>query len=153
MKAHPGVRITTGETGSGAGIDQAISGAVHIGTSDAYMTDAQAKKYPQIINVPMAISAMTVNYNLPGLDNVNLKLDGPALVGIYTGKIRAWDDKPIAALNPGVALPHKDIIPIHRATGPATPSCSPSTSPSRLRPGRTPSATPRRSTGRPCRVP
>jgi phosphate transport system substrate-binding protein len=117
MKTHPGVRITTGETGSGAGIDQAISGAVHIGTSDAYMTDAQAKKYPQIINVPMAISAMTVNYNLPGLDNVNLKLDGPALVGIYTGKIRAWDDKPIAALNPGVALPHKDIIPIHRTDG------------------------------------
>jgi phosphate transport system substrate-binding protein len=90
---------------------------VNIGTSDAYMTDAQAKKYPNIVNVPLAISAMTVNYNLPGLDNVKLKLDGPTLVGIYTGKIRAWDDKPIAALNPGVALPHKDIIPIHRADG------------------------------------
>jgi phosphate transport system substrate-binding protein len=117
MKTHPGVRITTGETGSGAGIEQAIAGAVNIGTSDAYMTDAQAKKYPNIINVPLAISAMTVNYNLPGLDNAKLKLDGAALVGIYTGKIRAWDDKPIAALNPGVALPHKDIIPIHRADG------------------------------------
>jgi phosphate transport system substrate-binding protein len=117
MKTHPGVRITTGSTGSEAGIDQAISGKVNIGTSDAYMMDPQAKKYPHIINVPLAISAMTVNYNLPGLDNVKLKLDGPALVGIYTGKIRAWDDKPIAALNPGVALPHKDIIPIHRADG------------------------------------
>jgi phosphate transport system substrate-binding protein len=117
MKTHPGVRITTGSTGSEAGLEQAISGAVNIGTSDAYMTDAQAKKNPHIINVPLAISAMTVNYNLPGLDNVNLKLDGPALVGIYTGKIRAWDDKPITALNPGVALPHKDIIPIHRADG------------------------------------
>jgi phosphate transport system substrate-binding protein len=117
MKTHPGVRITTANTGSEAGIDQAISGAVNIGTSDAFMTDAQAKKYPHIINVPLAISAMTVNYNLPGVDNVNLKLDGPALVGIYTGKIRAWDDKPIAALNPGVALPHKDIISIHRADG------------------------------------
>jgi phosphate transport system substrate-binding protein len=117
MKTHPGVRITTGSTGSEAGIEQAISGAVSIGTSDAYMTDVQGKKYPHIINVPMAISAMSVNYNLPGLDNAKLKLDGPALVGIYTGKIRSWDDKPIAALNPGVALPHKDIIPIHRADG------------------------------------
>jgi phosphate transport system substrate-binding protein len=117
VKTHPGVRITTGGTGSGAGIEQAISGAVHIGTSDAYMTDAQAKRNPHIINVPLAISAMTVNYNLPDLGTANLKLDGPALVGIYTGKIRAWDDKAIAALNPGVALPHKDIIAIRRADG------------------------------------
>jgi phosphate transport system substrate-binding protein len=116
-KTHPGVKITTGNTGSGVGIEQAISGAAHIGTSDAYMTDAQVKKYPHIINVPMAISALTVNYNLPGLNTANLKLDGPALVGIYTGNIRAWDDKTIAALNPGVTLPHKDIVPIRRADG------------------------------------
>src|ERR1700761_7385969 len=41
-KTHPGIRITTGSTGSGAGIEQAISGAVQIGTSDAYMSDTQA---------------------------------------------------------------------------------------------------------------
>jgi phosphate transport system substrate-binding protein len=114
-KTHSGVHITASGTGSGAGIAQAISGAAQIGTSDAYMTDAQAKRNPQIINVPMAISAQTVNYNLPGLNTTNLKLDGPVLVGIYTGKIRAWDDKPIAALNPDVKLPHHDIIPIRRA--------------------------------------
>jgi hypothetical protein len=67
-KTHPGIHITTNATGSGAGIDQAVSGAVQIGTSDAYMSDAQARKSPQIINVPMAISALTVNYNLPGLN-------------------------------------------------------------------------------------
>jgi phosphate transport system substrate-binding protein len=116
-KTHPGIHITTGSTGSGAGIEQAISGAVQIGASDAYMSDAQAKQNPQIINVPMAISAQTVNYNLPGLGTAHLKLDGPTLAGIYTGKIRAWDDKSIAALNPDVKLPHHDIIPIHRADG------------------------------------
>jgi phosphate transport system substrate-binding protein len=116
-KTHPGVHITTGSTGSGSGIEQAISGTVQIGTSDAYMTDAQARKNPQIINVPMAISAMTVNYNLPGLNTPNLKLDGPVLVGIYTGKIRSWDDKAIAALNPGTTLPHHDIVPVNRADG------------------------------------
>ena len=114
-KTHPGIHITTGSTGSGAGIEQATSGAVQIGTSDAYMSDAQAKRNPQIINVPMAISAMTINYNLPGLNATPLKLDGPALAGIYTGKIRSWDDKSIAALNPDVKLPHHDIIPIRRA--------------------------------------
>jgi phosphate transport system substrate-binding protein len=64
-KTHSGVRITTGSTGSSEGIEKAISGAVQIGTSDAYMTDAQAKRNPHIINVLMAISALTVNYNLP----------------------------------------------------------------------------------------
>jgi phosphate transport system substrate-binding protein len=116
-KTHPGVRITAGSTGSGAGIEQAISGAAHIGTSDAYMTDAQAKRNPQIINVPMAISAQTVNYNLPGLNPTTLKLDGPVLAGIYTGKIRSWDDKAILGLNPGVNLPHHDIIPVRRIDG------------------------------------
>jgi phosphate transport system substrate-binding protein len=114
-KTHPGIHITTGSTGSGAGIEQAISGAVQIGASDAYMSDAQAKQNPHIINVPMAISALTVNYNLPGLGTEHLKLDGPTLAGIC--KIRAWDDKSIAALNPDVKLPHHDIIPIRRADG------------------------------------
>jgi phosphate transport system substrate-binding protein len=117
VKAHAGVRITTAATSSGVGIEQAISGAAHIGTSDAYMSDAQIKQSPQIINVPMAISAQTVNYNVPGLNTANLKLDGPVLAGIYTGKIRMWDDKAIAALNSDLKLPHNDIVPIHRAEG------------------------------------
>src|SRR5580692_2234721 len=116
-KTHPGIHITTNATGSGAGIEQAISGAVQIGTSDAYMSDTQARQHPEIINVPMAISALTVNTNLPGLNNASLKLDGPVLADIYRGKIRAWDDKAIAALNPDVKLPHQDIIPVHRSEG------------------------------------
>ncbi|MDR3483304.1 MAG: phosphate ABC transporter substrate-binding protein PstS [Bradyrhizobium sp.] len=116
-KMHPGIHIATGSTGSGAGIEQAVSGAVQIGASDAYMSDAQARKSPQIINVPMAISALTVNYNLPGLNGTHLKLDGPTLAAIYTGKVRAWDDKSIATLNPDVKLPHNDIIPVRRSEG------------------------------------
>jgi phosphate ABC transporter phosphate-binding protein len=116
-KAHPGVRISTTATSSSVGIEQATSGAAHIGASDAYMTDAQIKQNPQIINVPMAISAQTVNYNGPDFNTANPKFDGPVLAGIYTGKIRTWGDKAIAALNSGVKLPHNDIIPIHRAVG------------------------------------
>jgi phosphate transport system substrate-binding protein len=33
-KTHPGIHITTASTGSGAGIDQAVSGTVQIGASD-----------------------------------------------------------------------------------------------------------------------
>jgi phosphate transport system substrate-binding protein len=116
-KTHPDIHITTASTGSSAGIEQAVAGTVQIGASDAYMSDAQARKSPQIINVPMAISALTVNYNLPGLNGTHLKLDGSTLAGIYTGKVRSWDDKSIAALNPDVKLPHNDIIPVRRSDG------------------------------------
>jgi len=116
-KTHPGVKITTNASGSSAGIAAAISGAAEIGASDAYMSDAEVRKNPTIINVPMAISAQTVNYNLPGLNDANLKLDGPTLAGIYMGKIRSWDDKAIVALNPNAKLPNNPIVPIRRAEG------------------------------------
>ena len=101
-RTHPGVTVTVN------------SGAVQIGASDAYMSDADIKRNPQIVNVAMAISAQTVNYNVPGLNDRHLKLSGSALSGIYAGKIRRWDDPAIATLNPGVPLPHGDIVPVHR---------------------------------------
>ena len=116
-KTHPGVQITTAGTGSEVGIKQVIASAVQIGTSDAYMSDAQIKQNPQIINVPLAIAAQTVNYNLPGLNATHLKLDGPTLAGIYGGAIGMWDAPQIAALNPGITLPHNAIVPIRRAEG------------------------------------
>ncbi|WP_260858512.1 phosphate ABC transporter substrate-binding protein PstS [Paraburkholderia sp. BCC1885] len=116
-KTHPGIHISVAGTGSEAGIQQVLEGKVEVGASDAYMSDAQMRQHPQIINVPLAIAAQTVNYNLPGLNTGHLKLDGPVLAGIYTGAIRSWDAPQIAALNPGVALPHHAIVPIHRAEG------------------------------------
>jgi phosphate transport system substrate-binding protein len=117
VKTHSGVHITTSGGGSTMGIEQACSGAVQIGTSDAYMSEEQIRKNPQIINVALAISAVTVNYNLPGLNSAHVRLDGPTLAAIYAGKITAWDDKAISALNTGLTLPHQAIIPIRRSDG------------------------------------
>ncbi len=116
-KAHSDVKITTQGTGSGTGIAEAISGVAQIGASDAYMADAQIKQNPSIVNIPLAISAQTINYNVPGLNGKHLKLDGPVLAGIYSGSIKNWDDAAIKALNPGVALPNHAIVPIHRTDG------------------------------------
>ena len=115
LASNPNVTITTAATGSGAGIEAAISGTAQIGASDAYMSDEQAEQNTQIVNIPLAIAAQTVNYNLPGNGGTRLKLDGPAIAGIYSGKIREWDAAPIKALNPGVTLPHHEIILIRRA--------------------------------------
>jgi len=72
---------------------------------------------PQFVDIPLAISAQTINYNLPGLNTNNLRLDGPTIAGIYTGEVRYWDAPAIATLNPGVSLPHQPIIPVHRTDG------------------------------------
>ncbi|MCF8563429.1 phosphate ABC transporter substrate-binding protein PstS [Alicyclobacillus tolerans] len=116
QSVDPNVKIVAGSTGSGAGISQAIAGTVQIGASDAYMADAQMQQNPSIVNIPVAISAQQIMYNLPGVTG-HLKLTGNILAQIYTGKIKYWDDAQITKLNPGVKLPHQQIIPIHRSDG------------------------------------
>ncbi|MHB1550821.1 MAG: phosphate ABC transporter substrate-binding protein PstS [Vulcanimicrobiaceae bacterium] len=118
QKQHAGVQITTQGTGSGTGISQAIAGVAQIGASDAYMSDAQMKGTP-MLNIPLAISAQQINYNVPGLNGVHLRLSGPVLAGIYSGKILTWNDPAIVGINPRYAskLPHHTIVPIHRSDG------------------------------------
>lgn len=115
VASNPNVTITTRATGSGAGIEAIIAGTAQIGLSDAYMSDEEAERNPQIVNIPLAISAQTINYNLPGIGMTALKLDGPTLAAIYSGIVRQWDSAKIRALNPGVTLPHRRIIPLRRA--------------------------------------
>lgn len=115
MKIDPDLHITAGATGSGAGIAQAIAKQVHIGTSDAYMSDNEAMANPHILNIPLAISAQTVAANLPELRGSSLNLSGSVLAGIYFGKTREWDAQPIADLNRSVRLPHRAIVPVRRA--------------------------------------
>ena len=113
--SHPGTSLTTTSTGSGTGIAQALKGLVNIGASDAYLSDTMAHEHTNMLSIPLAISSQAINYNLPGI--TNLKLSGPILAGIYSGKITMWNDPAIAAANPGVALPAHVIIPVHRLDG------------------------------------
>ena len=110
------VEITTQSTGSGTGIAQAIQGIAQIGASDAYMPKAQTA-LTQMANIPLAVGAQEVAYNLPGWNDRHLRLSGPVLARIYDGTIRFWDDPAIARMNAADAsrLPHQAIIPIHRA--------------------------------------
>ncbi|EQD70081.1 phosphate ABC transporter, periplasmic phosphate-binding protein, partial [mine drainage metagenome] len=62
---HPNVKITTAGTGSGTGITDAINGTVQIGASDAYMATALMNNNPGMVNIPLAISAQQIMYNVP----------------------------------------------------------------------------------------
>lgn len=111
---NPKVLITTSGTGSGTGIADAAAGTVDIGGSDAYLSPADVSQYPGLENIPLAVAALMVNYNVPGV-KAALKLNGTVLAGIYSGKITTWNASQIKALNPGVSLPSTKIVPLHRA--------------------------------------
>ncbi len=115
-KLNPNVQVAPDLTGSGAGISQAEAGTVDIGATDAYLTPATAAQY-HLINVPVAISAQLAMYNLPGLNNVHLNLNGTVLAKIYSGVITNWNDPEIQAANPGVSLPNNPIVVVHRSDG------------------------------------
>jgi phosphate transport system substrate-binding protein len=71
-----------------------------------------------LLNIPLAVSAQEIVYHLPELrGGPPLHLTGPVLAGMYDGTIAMWDDPKIAMLNPGQALPHRAIHPVHRTDG------------------------------------
>lgn len=111
-KLYPNIQVSPASTGSGTGISSAEQGLVDIGGTDAYLLNAS--NYA-LINVPIAISAQLVYYNLPGIGHLNL--NGTVLSMIYQGAITTWNDPLIQAANPGVNLPSDTIIPIHRSDG------------------------------------
>jgi phosphate transport system substrate-binding protein len=111
---NPHVHIYSAGTGSGVGIASAATGTATIGGSDAYLSSADTAKYPGLLNIPLTVASLMVNYNLPGV-SAPLKLNGTVLAKIYSGKITHWNDKAIAALNPGVSLPNLAITTLHRA--------------------------------------
>jgi phosphate transport system substrate-binding protein len=120
---HPGVKINYQSIGSGGGIKQVTAGTVDFGASDGPMSDAQlgeAKSHGvNIVHIPTVLGAVVPIYNLPGV-NQELKFSQDALAGIYLGKITKWNDPYIAKENPGVNLPDKSILVVHRSDGSGT---------------------------------
>jgi phosphate transport system substrate-binding protein len=119
-KAHPGVQINYQAIGSGGGIRQLLAGTVDFGASDGPMTDAQLKqaKIP-ILHIPTVLGAVVPAYNISGVTE-ELKFTPQVLAGIYLHKITNWNDPAIAKANPGVKLPDKPILVVHRSDGSGT---------------------------------
>jgi len=119
-KANPGVQISYQSIGSGGGIQQLKARTVDFGASDAPLSDKEAKSMPApVVHIPTVAGAVAVAYNVPELKQP-LKLDGPALAGIYAGEITRWEDPKLAALNPTEKLPDTAITVVHRSDGSGT---------------------------------
>jgi len=119
-KLHPEVQINYQSIGSGGGIRQLTAGTVDFGASDGPMTDDQLKEAKfQIFHIPTVLGAIVPAYNVPGVSQ-ELKFSPDVIAGICLSKITMWNDKAIAADNPGVNLPNKPIVLVHRSDGSGT---------------------------------
>ncbi len=58
--------------------------------------------------------------HIKGVSNEQMKLCAKVLANIFLGKIRKWNDPAIRKLNPGLALPDREITVVHRADGSGT---------------------------------
>ena len=121
--SHSGLTVNYQAVGSGAGITSLETKTVDFGASDPPLKPADeaaiAKNGSPAVQIPMFLGAITVSYNLPGVQT-GLKLDGKTIADIYLGKVKTWNDAEIKALNPGVTLPSTAITVIHRSDSSGT---------------------------------
>jgi phosphate transport system substrate-binding protein len=119
--AHSDVQFNYQSIGSGGGIRQVIAGTVDFGASDGPMTDEQLSQYKngKLLHIPTVLGAVVPAYNVPGV-TAELKFSPDVLADIFLGKITSWSDDRLKKLNPGVNLPAKEIVVVHRSDGSGT---------------------------------
>jgi phosphate transport system substrate-binding protein len=118
---NSGVTISYDPVGSGGGREQFNAGGVAYAGSDAAISEEEgemkaAKKRctpGELIEVPAYVSPIAIIYNLPEVES--LQLSPETLAMIFNQEITTWDDKAIAADNPGVQLPSTRITPVNRS--------------------------------------
>ncbi|MBF2074285.1 MAG: phosphate ABC transporter substrate-binding protein PstS [Synechococcales cyanobacterium C42_A2020_086] len=119
------VQVSYQSIGSGAGLEQYVSGTVDFGASDAPIDGERRQAFQQRFNaepiqVPMAGGAVVLAYNLPEIEGQELRLSREAYCGIVTGEVTQWNDPVITAANQGVDLPSTPITFAHRSDGSGT---------------------------------
>jgi len=118
-KKQTGVGLNYQSIGSGGGIKQITAKTVSFGASDMPMKAADLEKHG-LMQFPAIMGGVVPVYNIKGIADGAITLTGPVIADIYLGKIKKWNDAPIASLNKGVKLPNQAISVVHRSDGSGT---------------------------------
>ena len=115
-----GITVNYGGGGSGKGRTDLASGVVQFAGSDSPIPAKETANFKgkTVLYYPILIAPITVSYNLSGVSN--LKLSGPTIANIFSGKIKTWNDPAIKADNSGVTLPSTPITIAHRSDSSGT---------------------------------
>lgn len=119
-KAHGNIKINYGGGGSGKGRQDLADMVTDFAGSDSPYKDADLAKVKggEVLYFPVVLGAVSISYNVAGVDKLQLSADTTAK--IFQRDIKKWNDPAIAADNPGVKLPAADIVVAHRADGSGT---------------------------------
>jgi|AVFP01.1.fsa_nt_gi phosphate transport system substrate-binding protein len=111
---YPGVSFSYQGIGSGAGIDRFLAQDIDFSASDAALSDNDQALMGErgAVMVPITAGMVVLAYHLPGFEG--LQLSRQAVVGIFSGEIRSWNDARIQETNPGVVLPDKNLTLVAR---------------------------------------
>jgi phosphate transport system substrate-binding protein len=116
---HPGLTINYGGGGSGKGRTDLQTGIMDWVGSDGLVKPEDMAKYKgPFLYFPTVAAPITVSYHLTGVDSLQLSPD--TIAKIFLRQIKTWNDKAIAADNPGAKLPATAITVAHRSDGSGT---------------------------------
>jgi phosphate transport system substrate-binding protein len=118
-KQKTGVGLNYQSIGSGGGIKQIQAKTVDFGATDAPLKGDELAKQG-LVQFPAIIGGVVPVVNLEGIAPGAMRLTGAVLGDIYLGKIKKWNDKGIADLNPSVKLPDENITVVRRSDGSGT---------------------------------
>jgi phosphate transport system substrate-binding protein len=118
-KKATGVAMNYQSIGSGGGIKQIQSKTVDFGASDMPLP-ADALLKDGLVQFPAIIGGVVPVTNLDEAKPGELRLTGAVLADIFLGKVKVWNDKVIADLNPGVKLTATPITVVRRSDGSGT---------------------------------
>jgi phosphate transport system substrate-binding protein len=118
-KAKTKVGMNYQSIGSSGGIKQINAKTVDFGATDNPVSFADLEK-SGLVQFPAIIGGVVPILNVDGIKPGQLKVTGDVLAQMFMGYIVNWNDKQIAALNPGVKLPDATITVVHRADGSGT---------------------------------
>ena len=114
-----GVKLNYQSIGSGGGITQIKAKTVDFGASDAPLK-AEELTQAGLVQFPLVIGGVVPVVNLPGVASGKLRLTPALLAGVFLGTVKRWDDPALKVENPGVNLPAKEIVVVHRSDGSGT---------------------------------
>jgi phosphate transport system substrate-binding protein len=121
-----GITVDYSPTGSSAGRANFRRGIVDFAASDIpFQRIPEDGSEPETVEVgtyayiPVTAGGTAFMYNLKvgGRRVTNLRLSGENVAKIFTGVITKWNDPALAADNPGLDLPARQIVPVVRADG------------------------------------
>ena len=118
-KKVSGDQLNYQSIGSGAGMKQIDAKTVTFGATDIPVKPEDLDKKGQV-QFPMIVGGIVPVVNLKEVEAGKLVLNTDIIAKIYMEKIRRWNDRAIADLNPGIKLPDLPIIKIRRSDGSGT---------------------------------